>query len=322
MLGRLRHLNVIATALVIGVLLLGVAVALPSLASAHTKIGRASRNRSTQQIGQSAAAAPTTTIQATRPATAPVVPAPAPVLTTTAPPAPPPAPVTHGPSSSSLPVYTGPTTITSPTTISNVRITQPIEIRSAVVMRNVDIAATGYSVVRVYGSLDISDFRINGTGGPQNEGGLNGDNITARNGEIFGVENGIVGGSNHLIEDVYIHDLAMVGSGHPDGVQYDGGNTNITLRRLRIAVNDTDTSAVMIDNFNGSSAGIVIQDCNLSGGGYTLYLEGQFNSSTVGVTSITGTTFSGFGYGPVLRRGPITVGQQTSNTSNSSALTF
>ena len=202
------------------------------------------------------------------------------------------------------------------------RITQPIEIRAAVTMRNVDIAATGYSVVRVYGSLDISDFRINGTGGPQNSGGINGSNVTARNGEIFGVENGIVGGSNHLIEDVYIHDLALVGSGHPDGVQYDGGNHNIVMRRVRIAVKPSDTSAVMIDNYYGSSSGFVIQDCKLSGGGYTLYLEGQFNSSTVAVTSITGTTISGYNYGPVLRRGPVTVGQQSGNTSNGSTLTF
>lgn len=185
-------------------------------------------------------------------------------------------------------------------------------------MRNVRVVcASDWACIRVLptGSLDISDFEIvGGQAGVQNLGGIIGENVVARRGEITGVENGIVGSANVLAEDVYIHDLSMVGTGHPDGVQLDGGNTNITLGRCRIEAKNTDTSAVMIDNYYGASSGIVIEDCHLSGGGYTLYLDGQFNSNPIAVASIVNTTFTGFGYGPVLRRGPVTVASQSGNT--------
>ena len=231
-----------------------------------------------------------------------------------------------GPADTDLPPYEGPSRINQPTTISGVTISGSIEIHAPVTMDGVTMRCrTTYACIRVLdgGSLTITNFRIDGGGrrSSQNSGGLNGDNITARNGEIFGVENGIVGGSNHLIEDVYIHDLALVGSGHPDGVQYDGGNHNIVLRRVRIAVNDTDTSAVMIDNDYESSSGILIDDCVLSGGGYTLYIDGSFSESSGLSVTVKNTEISGFGYGPVLRRGPTTV-EQSANTANGQELIF
>ena len=214
--------------------------------------------------------------------------------------------------------YTGPAVVDSTTRISDVVITGGLEIRAPVTMHNVRVVcASVWACLRVLptGSLDISDFEIVGPGqaGVQNLGGIVGDNIVARRGEITGVENGLVGSANLLAEDIYVHDLALVGSGHPDGVQLDGGNTNITLRRCHIEVKSTDTSAVMIDNYYGASSGIVIEDSHLSGGGYTLYLDGQFNSSPIGVASIVDTTFAGFAYGPVLRRGPVMVANQSGN---------
>ncbi len=215
--------------------------------------------------------------------------------------------------SGALRAYTGPTVLESPTTISDVVVYGRLEIRAAVTLRNVRlVCATGWACIRVLpsGSLDISEFSIVGPGqaGVQNLGGIIGENVVARRGEITGVENGVVMDRNVLLEDVYVHDLAHVGSAHPDGIQHDGGGSDLTLRRVRVEVAPTDTSAVMINNENGAVSDLLIESSIISGGGFSLYLEGAKSSAPIHAT-VVGNRFGRHGYGPALVRGPVTVNQ-------------
>lgn len=311
MVTRVRNLRVVTAALLIGLLLLGAAASLPALAGAQSKKEKRPGRHQSGEV----AASPTTV--------APVVPTTAPAPTTTAPPPvvvapttvppvapPPPSPtpvpaVTYGPSTLALPLYTGPKRITTATALSNVTINGELEIVAPVTMTNVNVnCTTGWACIRVHGggSLDISSFRIDGGGvrSAQNSGGLVGDNIVARRGEIFGVENGVVGGSNHLVEDVYIHGLQRIfrnslNPGHPDGVQYDGGNTNITLRRVRIEGVSSDTSAMMFNTEFGPITGLRVIDCQVSGAGVLMYLETRQSGRSI-QASVTGTRFASPGY--------------------------
>lgn len=141
----------------------------------------------------------------------------------------------------------------------------------------------------------IQDCEVDGTGN-NNDGsyGILGPGTFLRN-NVHGVENGITPSSNTLIQDNYVHDLLASGSPHYDGIQIDGGQSNITIRHNTIINPNNETSAVMIDNYFGPIDNMVVDNNRLIGGGYTVYDSGQFNSNTLTNVSITNNRI-GIGY--------------------------
>ena len=131
-------------------------------------------------------------------------------------------------------------------------------------------------------------MQINGVGS-NNDGshGIWGQGAFCRN-NVYNVENGITlqsGGS--VIQDNYIHGLKASGSPHYDGIQIDGGQSNVTINHNTVINDWNQTSAVMINNGFGPISNISVDNNLLAGGGYTVYCDGQFSGG-----SITGVSFT------------------------------
>ena len=105
------------------------------------------------------------------------------------------------------------------------------------------------------------------------------------------MEDGIflLGDKNTLIQDNYIHDLKanLAGSPHYDGIQIEGSVSNVVIRHNTVINDYGQTSAVMIDNYFGPISNITVDNNLLVGGGYTIYVDGQFTGGSVTGVSIT-----------------------------------
>ncbi len=82
-----------------------------------------------------------------------------------------------------------------------------------------------------------------------------------------------------LINECLITDLTHMPGDHNDGVQLLGKSRDVVLRRCRIANRHPQTSAVKIE---GSR--IVVEDCYLAGGGWTIYGGARHGASQVTIT--------------------------------------
>src|SRR4029079_11360024 len=132
---------------------------------------------------------------------------------------------------------------------------------------------------------------INGVGNGDGTSGILGSG-TFLNNEIYNVENGIaLNGNNTVIKGNYIHDMNAAGSPHYDGIQIDGGNSNVVIEHNTIINNWGQTSAVMIDNYFGPISNIKVNDNYLAGGGYTIYSDGQFDGGTISGVQILNNVF-------------------------------
>lgn len=172
-----------------------------------------------------------------------------------------------------------------------------------VTIENCRITSSAYSVVQIKtGSVGvvIQDCEINGVGS-NNDGshGINGVGTFLRN-DIYNVENGInvgAGSSGTLIEGNYIHDLKASGSPHYDGIQIDGGQSNITIQHNTVINPHGQTAALMIDNYFGPVSNVVVNDNLLVGGGYTIYADAQFGGGALSGIQITNNHIGSGYYG-------------------------
>jgi hypothetical protein len=153
-------------------------------------------------------------------------------------------------------------------------------------------AATGFfDVVRIKRGLTgvvIRDCEIDGVG-TDNEGinGIRGTGTFLRN-NIHHVENGItLDGNDAVIQHNYIHDLEASGSPHYDGIQIDGGISNVTITHNSVINSYDQTAAIMIDNYFGPISNISVDNNLLVGGGYTVYSDGRFAGGAIAGVSIT-----------------------------------
>lgn len=142
-----------------------------------------------------------------------------------------------------------------------------------------------------YGVLTGDDSVIRGCtidGGNVNAGqnGINGGGQFFGN-DIFNTENGIAPGSNTLIEGNYIHDLNAPGAPHYDGIQLDGGQSNVIIRHNTVMNSWAQTSAVMINNWAGPISNVQIVDNLLVGGGYTIYVDGRHGNHSISTVTIS-----------------------------------
>jgi Right handed beta helix region len=132
----------------------------------------------------------------------------------------------------------------------------------------------------------IEDCEVDGLTGPEGQFGIVGP-ATVRRCDIHHTSDGIVPFSGSLIEANYIHDLAGTGNPHYDGIQFDGGNSNIVIRGNTVINDYGQTSAVMINNYFGPIRNVSVEDNRLIGGGYTVYSDGMFSGGP-----ITGVSFT------------------------------
>lgn len=143
-----------------------------------------------------------------------------------------------------------------------------------VTLKNCKITDSGFDVVLIKPGITgvtIQDCEIDnqGVGGQ----GIAGQGTFLRN-NIHDCADGIdVRGDNTLIEGNYIHTMRGTQDSHFDGIQADGKFSNLTIRRNTVINENTQTSALMLDNYWGPIDNVLIEENLLIGGGYTVYIN-------------------------------------------------
>lgn len=242
----------------------------------------------------------TPTPTTTAPTPTPTTTAPTPTPTTTAPTPTPTAPTpvpTAWPDASNTGVQDGVALTnrgslivnTAGAVIENLNIAGSLEIRAAnVTVRNVRVRNNDFYTVRVAASgARLENMEIDGTGNGDGNGGIGGGgrDMTVLHTEIWNTADGIVPGSGSVLRDNWVHALRATNSPHYDGIQMDGGLTNIRVEHNHVDMSEHgQTGAVMVDNYFGAISGIVVDNNLLRGGGYTAYADGRFNSNSCSVT--------------------------------------
>ncbi len=152
-----------------------------------------------------------------------------------------------------------------------------------VVLQNCKVTGTDYAVVLIRPGISgtvIKDCEISnqGAGGQ----GIAGQGTFLRN-NIHDCADGIdVRGNNTVIRDNFIHRMRGTADSHYDGIQADGGFSNLTIEHNTIINDQNQTSAVMIDNYWGPIDRVRIDNNLLVGGGYTVYLNEIAKGQRVG----------------------------------------
>jgi hypothetical protein len=195
--------------------------------------------------------------------------------------------------------------------VTNLDIVGSVEINAPdVTLMNSRARNAGFDVIRIkpgISGVTIHDCEIDGIGtGNDGSNGIRGSGTFLRN-NIQNVENGITLDGSATIRDNYIHDLRASGAAHYDGIQIDGGISNVTISHNSIINPHGQTSAVMIDNYFGAISNILVENNRLIGGGYTVYADGQFTDAAIsGVAFINNRLGKGYwGYHSFVRNAPV-----------------
>ena len=178
-----------------------------------------------------------------------------------------------------------------------------------VTVRSSRVTGTGFAVIQVKDgskNVTIQDVEIDGRGAQAGSMGVIGP-ATVTRADISGVENGLTPGSGSQLRGNWVHDLKSPGSPHYDGIQIDGGLSNITISGNHVDLSEhTQTSAVMIDNYFGPISNVAVVGNRLEGGGYTVYSDGQFDGGAIRGVSFTGNRIGKgyYGYASIVRNSP------------------
>lgn len=157
-----------------------------------------------------------------------------------------------------------------------------------VTIRNVRISGCTYYPIDYSGSgLVVEDTEI-ASDCPQTTAALSFGNYTARRVNVHGTADGFKANSNVIIEDSYIHDLAVTQDSHNDGVQSTGGS-NVTLRHNTCKMG---TAGVCVQ-FGSSDTGWLVTNNLFNGTGWILNGSNGTSSST-----FTNNRFTRTGFGP------------------------
>lgn len=127
-----------------------------------------------------------------------------------------------------------------------------------VTIRNVLIRGCTYYPIDydngTYSGLVVEDTEIDSTC-TATTAGMSFGGYTARRVHVHGTADGFKADADAVIEDSYIHDLAVTAESHNDGLQSMGGN-NVTFRHNTC---DTNTAGVCIQ-FGSSASGWLVTD--------------------------------------------------------------
>lgn len=162
------------------------------------------------------------------------------------------------------------------------------------------VTSASFSVVQIAQGVTgavVQNCEINGVGtGNDGSNGINGQGTFIGN-NIYNVENGINVTGASVIQNNYIHGLQASGSPHYDGIQIDGGVSNVTISHNTVINQWGQTSAIMIDNYFGPISNISVDNNLLSGGGYTVYTDAQFTGGSISGVSFTNNHIGAGQYG-------------------------
>jgi len=191
---------------------------------------------------------------------------------------------------------------------------------SNVTVRNTRVRSTDWVVIRVKSGVTgvvIENCEVDGGGmsGVEGQFGIYGP-VTVRGCDISGVTDGVVPDSGSLVEGNYIHGLLSPGSPHYDGIQIDGGISNVVIRGNTIINSHGQTSAVMIDNWFGPIHNISVEGNRLVGGGFTVYSDGQFSGGSIsGVSFVNNRLGKGYwGYASIVNNTVTSTGNVDDDT--------
>jgi hypothetical protein len=211
------------------------------------------------------------------------------------------------------------------TVVSGVDVRGTVTIKASnVTLMNCKVTAAAWSVVRIAPEVTgtvVKYCEINGVGsGNDGSCGINGQGTFFGN-NIYNVENGINLTGSATIKDNYIHGLLASGSPHYDGIQIDGGISDVTISHNTIIVAHGQTSTVMIDNYYGPISNIKVENNRLIGGGFTVYSDGQFRDAAIsGIAFVNNRLGRGYwGFRSFVRNVPIWRGNVDDATGKSIA---
>ncbi|HEY7565626.1 MAG TPA: S-layer homology domain-containing protein [Acidimicrobiia bacterium] len=179
-----------------------------------------------------------------------------------------------------------------------------------VIVRNVWIYTSGFWTIYVSGgSATVENVEI---GHPNYPGqrGIGGGRVTGRRLDIHHVEDGIKAGSNSTYDWVYVHDLDSPNSSpHSDGVQFDGGQRNFTIRNSVLDARGGNAAA-QIETSLGSIDNALLDNVYLNGGNYQVFHRNGGHGNPTNVT-IRNSVF-----GPDYRYGRLSVDGQLTLSGN------
>ncbi|MDP8931294.1 MAG: right-handed parallel beta-helix repeat-containing protein [Actinomycetota bacterium] len=182
-----------------------------------------------------------------------------------------------------------------------------VEVRAhRVIIRRTRIRCAEPFAVRVrdgFVATRVEDVEVDGLGFAGSIG-VSGSYLTLRRANIHGVGDGVRVGSKSLYEANFIHDLAIGGGSHNDGMQATGPTTDATIRGNTIVHVREQTSAIIVKADLGPITDILIEGNWLNGGAYTLYAYSTAEHATQDVT----VRHNRFGrthvYGPIATKKP------------------
>jgi hypothetical protein len=205
------------------------------------------------------------------------------------------------PAGTALTTYSGPSTITTAgTVIDGKQITSCLVIKANnVTIRNSLIVSNGcfFNVLADNGNtgLLLQDVEVDGLKNLSGDSAVNGSGYTCLRCNIHGTVDGFKAGSNVVIQDSWIHDLAIGNDSHNDGIQ-SLGTTSLKILHNRIVMADGATSAVILSTGSASDMrNVQIANNFLGGGAFTVYggyEAGRDTLSKVSNISVTDNVFT------------------------------
>ena len=156
--------------------------------------------------------------------------------------------------------------------VENLRILGSVSVTADnVTIRNCHIIHDGFYPLENSGTnLLVEDCEIEGT----NEfvtTSIGFTSYTIRRSNLHGAADGTKSDSDVLIEDCFIHDLAIGVDTHNDGTQSTGGS-NVTLRHntYRLGNQPSVSACIQLGNEGGPNSNWLVEDNLLDGGGWTI----------------------------------------------------
>ncbi|UTD27968.1 hypothetical protein DB459_14680 [Bradyrhizobium sp. WD16] len=182
------------------------------------------------------------------------------------------------------------------------------------------VTSASFAVVQIADGVTgavVQNCEINGVGsGNDGSLGINGQGTFIAN-NIYNVTDGINVTGSSLIKDNYIHDLQASGEPHYDGIQIDGGVSNVTISHNTVINSYDQTAAIMIDNYFGPISNISVDNNLLAGGGYTVYADAQFSGGPITGVSFTNNHMASglWGYTDFNQTSPVYTGNINDGTA-------